>query len=206
MSKLFKLKEWLTVPEAAQYLTVVFGEIVLEADVLRLALNDKLQLSVNFVNGFFFDRWKTIPKNQFEDGGRIATLAESYIYEFENGNYVSNDEHISITGTHRFGRGVFDFLMIGNGQSVIENCYQKLTNGIEINASESDGGIFLKDGSSICEIQIPNHEIDGEYMSALYLAYDGFLVVRTKSWQSLIHLRARPLPKNHLQQPNATVC
>jgi hypothetical protein len=49
-SKLFKLKEWLTVPDAAKYLSTIFGEEVSEADVLRLALDRHLKLSVNFVN------------------------------------------------------------------------------------------------------------------------------------------------------------
>ncbi len=51
MGKLFNLKEWLTVADAARHLSVVFGEDVTEADVLRLALDRRLRLSVNFVNG-----------------------------------------------------------------------------------------------------------------------------------------------------------
>jgi hypothetical protein len=50
MSKLFKLKEWLSVADAAKHLTIVFDEEVTEADVLRLALDGHLKLSVNFVN------------------------------------------------------------------------------------------------------------------------------------------------------------
>ena len=50
MSKLLSLKEWLTVEEAARYLTLKFEEEVDEADVLRLALDGHLTLSVNFVN------------------------------------------------------------------------------------------------------------------------------------------------------------
>lgn len=50
MSKLFKLKKWLSVADAAQYLTIAFGEEVTEADMLRFALDGHLQLSVNFVN------------------------------------------------------------------------------------------------------------------------------------------------------------
>lgn len=46
MSKLFKLKEWLTVPDAAKHLTVVFGEEVTEVDVLQLALEGHLKLSI----------------------------------------------------------------------------------------------------------------------------------------------------------------
>ena len=51
MNKLFKLKEWLTVPDAARHLAGVFGEEVTEADVLRLCLDGHLTLSVHFVNG-----------------------------------------------------------------------------------------------------------------------------------------------------------
>jgi len=51
MSKLFTLKQWLTMPDAARHLSGVFGEEVSEADVLRLGLDGHLTLSVNFVNG-----------------------------------------------------------------------------------------------------------------------------------------------------------
>lgn len=50
MSKLFKLKEWLTVGDAAKHLSIVFDEDVTEADLLRFALDGHLKLSVNFVN------------------------------------------------------------------------------------------------------------------------------------------------------------
>jgi hypothetical protein len=37
VGKLFKLKEWLTLADAAQHLSIIFGEEVKEDDVLRLA-------------------------------------------------------------------------------------------------------------------------------------------------------------------------
>ena len=61
MSKLFKLKEWLTVPDAAKHLSIAFGEDVSEADVLRLALDKRLKLSVNFVNGTMAECGKVVP-------------------------------------------------------------------------------------------------------------------------------------------------
>jgi hypothetical protein len=51
LKKLVKFKAWLTLPETARYLSIVLGEDVTEADVLRLALDEHLELSVNFVNG-----------------------------------------------------------------------------------------------------------------------------------------------------------
>jgi len=41
-SRLLKLKEWLLVPEAAKYLSMLFNEEVKETDVLRLALGKHL--------------------------------------------------------------------------------------------------------------------------------------------------------------------
>lgn len=49
---LYRLKKWLTVPDAAAHLSIAFGEEVTEADVLRLGLDGHLTLSVN--NGCLF--------------------------------------------------------------------------------------------------------------------------------------------------------
>ena len=66
-SKLFKRKEWLTIPETVKHLSIMFGEEVTEADVFRLGLDGHLKLSVNFVNHahakrgekfLFFDEWE----------------------------------------------------------------------------------------------------------------------------------------------------
>ena len=46
-SDLWKLRAWLTLKEAADYLSSKTGLDVDEGDILRLALDDKLQLSVN---------------------------------------------------------------------------------------------------------------------------------------------------------------
>ena len=47
MSKLLKLKTWLTLDDAARHLSLMFGETVSKADVLRLALDGRLTLSIN---------------------------------------------------------------------------------------------------------------------------------------------------------------
>ncbi len=49
MSKPLKLKEWLTVKDTAKRLSISVGEDVTEADILRLALDGHLTLSVYFV-------------------------------------------------------------------------------------------------------------------------------------------------------------
>jgi hypothetical protein len=61
MKTLLKLREWLTVPEAARHLSALFGEDVTEADILRLALDGHLTLSVYFLNAATARCGKTIP-------------------------------------------------------------------------------------------------------------------------------------------------
>ena len=50
MSKLERHKEWLTITEAANYLSKKLDEDVTEADIFRLALKRRLVVSVYFVN------------------------------------------------------------------------------------------------------------------------------------------------------------
>lgn len=60
MSKFYKLKEWVTVPDAAKRLSNVFEEEISEADVLQLVLSSKLQLSIYFPNETYAQPWVEI--------------------------------------------------------------------------------------------------------------------------------------------------
>ncbi|HHE9442321.1 TPA: hypothetical protein ACPG1Q_000275 [Haemophilus influenzae 10810] len=48
MEKLYKLKKWLTIDEATHRLSIETGEEVTNADVLQLAADEQLRISVNF--------------------------------------------------------------------------------------------------------------------------------------------------------------
>ena len=61
LGKLFSLKEWLTLDDTARYLSISFGEEVTRADVLRLAIDRRLILSVNFVNHATVRKGKLVP-------------------------------------------------------------------------------------------------------------------------------------------------
>lgn len=64
-NRLFRLLGWLTVKDAAEYLSIIFGDEVTEAHVLRLALDGQLTLSVEFVN-----------KTKARQGGRFLPFQE----------------------------------------------------------------------------------------------------------------------------------
>ena len=50
MSKLFKLKKYLTLDEASTYLTNMLEETVTISDIYRLGLDGHLKISINFIN------------------------------------------------------------------------------------------------------------------------------------------------------------
>jgi hypothetical protein len=52
MSRLFKLKRWLTVEEASAYLTGILGEPVRQHEIYRLAIDGNLRLSVVFLSDY----------------------------------------------------------------------------------------------------------------------------------------------------------
>ncbi|MBU0485089.1 MAG: hypothetical protein KKB30_11330 [Proteobacteria bacterium] len=105
-SKLFKLKEWLTIQETAKHLSIMFGEEVSEADVLRLGLDRHLKLSVNFVNHGYakrgdtflpFEEWevKLRENASWENAKTLAAqdgMIAVYFSGFDMAFYLKDDE------------------------------------------------------------------------------------------------------------------
>ena len=73
MSKLFKLKSWLTLDDAASYLSSVLQENVTPADIVQLALDRKIKLSVNIVNLTYANKGTTSIHSDEEIEAAIAT-------------------------------------------------------------------------------------------------------------------------------------
>lgn len=175
-SKLFKLKEWLTVPDAARHLSIVFGEEVSEADVLRLALDGHLKLSVYFVNYAKASCGKVVPYEDvewrestllsfFKSGKHIPDKAKGnpqetrkYIDQFppttvmkslniDDHRYLNlEDEVITI-------RGVWDLSMVGNERLDVEHEYQNLTDGPEVTLIGLDGAFVENEDGVMCRLQ-----------------------------------------------------
>ncbi len=154
MGKLFNLKQWLTVEDAAKHLSIVFGENVSVADVFRLALDQELTLSVNFVNGSHGRAGLLVPLNEatYEEvtglsdtpirlygGPRISTNGvESHILKLEK--YV-----VTLTG-------VWDLPMIGGERIAVEQIYQQLTGGPDATNVPMDGAFVQSSDGQICQL------------------------------------------------------
>ena len=131
VSKLLKLKEWVTVPDAARHLSITLGEEVSEADILRLALDGRMVLSVNFVNDavvrpvkIFFseEEFRTALRQSAGDKGLSVSGME-----LADGRYVIPDH-----GEVDFVSGVLDLPMIGAEALAVEARCQGLTGGPKV--------------------------------------------------------------------------
>lgn len=188
MTRLLGLREWVNLPDAAAHLQRLLGEDVLEADLLRLAIDGVLQMSVRFVNQAMA-RLGQLPASEltFDDVGQL--LLEG-----------SHDDPQVIDG-------VWDLMPYASGEIELERRYQRLTNGPEV-TTWAIGGIYLAtpDRSTWAELvehivrgvtvhpsitveglrgaRVPLVEVDQSYVSTHELQDDALLVVRTAALES----------------------
>ena len=190
-----RLREWLTVPEAAAYLSSAFGEQVTEAEVLRLGLDGQLSLSVNFVNPTQGRTCRVVrvddsdmvrPLQHVETAGKSHTmvgdvvLEEYYIVELE---HQEEQQEIVIDG-------IWDLTMTASAKAEVEDRCQMLTGGPRVAGIESFGGVFVKQANGPwCQLRKSGSDRKGEpqhWSPAGALPDDAVLVVRTAALNYLI--------------------
>ncbi|MEK6244040.1 MAG: hypothetical protein AABM33_06010 [Pseudomonadota bacterium] len=152
MGKLFNLKAWLTVVDAARHLSIVFGENVTEADVMRLALDGHLRLSVNFVNHTEAKPGKVIPLSEARTApGLVRDGQEPYdvvlALQLNDRDFLELDKKIvNLTD-------VWDLPMIGNERLDVEHKYQNLTDGPAVTLQGLDGAFVKGQDGQLCQLQ-----------------------------------------------------
>ncbi len=159
MSKLFKLKKWLTIAETVQHLTAVLGEAVEEKDVFRLVLDGYLRLSIDFVNKATVNQGKYIEEGEVEyhelpnifgikvggRGKKTDLISIPSALKFHDGRFVKLEEDVvSIDG-------VWDLPMIGGECLDVEHHYQVLTGGPEVTLCNTEGP-FVEKADVVCRI------------------------------------------------------
>lgn len=175
-SKLFKLKQWLTVPEAARHLSTLFEEVVSEADVLQLALNRHLTLSVNFVNHASVRRGKVIPleaakwKESFFDQivaqqvakrlgdtpeGKEAMHCAAVIPPvlMMEGLPLDSKRVLELEDNVTSIEGVWDLPMIGGERLDVEHAYHQHTGGPAVTLTYLDGVFVEGNNGNMCQLQ-----------------------------------------------------
>lgn len=139
MSKLFNLKEWLTVADAAKHLSVVFGEEVTEVDVLRLAVEGRLQLSV------YLPHYATAKPAHLMPIPEELKLLPGVTLFGDQIVCVRSDEVTQIIG-------LLDLPMVGSELSEIEDRCCSLLNGKVVEPSLGHH-VIVQDANGLYELQ-----------------------------------------------------
>ena len=194
MSKLFSLKKWLTIDETEKYLTMIFGEAVSRADIMRLVLDEQLTLSANLVNGAYATHGQVVDignadsfmSNERSVGGvtyhsmmndmlgdirkveGIDMPPESQPYRTITANEIRDGEFFN---KRKFCsiEGVWDLVMSGDNKHNIEHEYQYLTNGPEVTLMSIDGIYLEKPDGTTCNLQVSFDENEYQAGSQAHL-------------------------------------
>ncbi len=167
MSKLFKLKEWLTLDEAASHISSAIGEEVQIKDLYRLALDKYLTLSVNLVNYAQAKRGDVVGPEEVRLAGKPSPWFAEVLEKvaLENGNdpkmayeeivlslsigddlFLNLDEKVTSIG------GVWDLPLWGNEHLDIQHRYQHEIGGPEVTLVCIEG-TYVRKGDIAYELQ-----------------------------------------------------
>src|ERR1700722_180618 len=182
LPKLFSFKEWLTLDDAAKHLSVLFGEEVTRADILRLALDERLTLSVDFVNHANARKGKLRPieecvvsifpsrvrnpkevldgflkKVPYADLDRLApeireALNTGEMILLPAGLPYREKEFLVLDDAVGSISGVWDLPMIGGEALDVEHRYQMETGGPSVTLLTLEGA-FVERGNLVCQLQ-----------------------------------------------------
>ena len=202
LKKLLKLKDWLTVPEAARYLTIRFGEDVTEADVLRLALDGRLTLSVRFLDRVAARCGKTTAEAQQT---QIPALIEKgVIWRDFDGVWLGVVKVDLDNQDIKYIEGIWDLPMLGPERNLVEQKYQSLTDGPEFRQFGHGGLLVNRPDGTWCQIvelkpnsrgvdELPHNNLD-KYWGASAFPPDAVFVVRRLALLDLETLMSEPEP------------
>ena len=177
MSTLLRFKEWLSLEEATRHLSSLCEEQVTQADILRIALDGHLQLSVHFVNHARGRPGMIVPLENAKKHS-IPISAIQAVPELKNhpellegivsvetsvfdGIYLGEEGVLELEQKIISLQGVWDLAMIGAERLDVEHRYQSLTNGPPVELTFIDGAI-VSNGEEFAQIQ--EHYGDNEYL------------------------------------------
>lgn len=162
MSKLFKLKEWVTIPNAARHLSQIVNEPVSEADILQMALDGHIKISVYFPNrakarvGRVIP-YKDVPRNElptidgkgtftYLDGYPLNDLPKGELPDSETPFIHFEEDVVSIDG-------IWDLAMQGNERIDIEFDLQQLIGGPEVTMMNIEGTFLNRSDGAWAALQ-----------------------------------------------------
>lgn len=133
MSKLMQFKDWLTIEEASNHLTEAFNEQVKPTDFYRLAIENKLVLSLFFVNNTFIEIATTDSNNALLFNNNYQLIqANSYC------DLITIDNSTLILKQHYYNNSVIPLKADSDNNNIIVRLPDGLGYGRLISYSEND--------------------------------------------------------------------
>jgi len=202
MSKLLELKKWLTLSDAADWLSFTLNEPVSEADILQFALDGKITLSVQFPNFAM-----AIEITDIEEKVIVTFLSNlafegiDYVQNFKK-SYLESEDFAQIIQSLKNTpdknksdeiktykliplSGIYNIVMAGAERLDVMHKYQMLTDGQEIDLInvngtfvENESGHLYKLMKNTIELGIDKNKYPQEYIPALGLPEDSIYGVR----------------------------
>lgn len=150
MNNLLKQKKWLTLSEAAKYLTLVFEEDVAESDVLQFSLDGSLTLSVQFVNAAYGGMCVHVDPNELVwDDSTALLVSTPILYAPKGGRVWETDSIYYQVANHVIKlKGIWDLPLTGGERIDVQREYQKLMSGPVV-TEVSFNGVFVKNPSGV---------------------------------------------------------
>lgn len=151
MEKMLMLKEWLTLDDAAERFSRVAQETVTQADILRLALDDHIQMSV-FIDDKVIAREMAF-ETEVIDGQKSLLLGEG------------GKEAIRVDG-------VWDLAAFGAGASEMERLYRE-AKGLKPRTALSSFGMYLHDEEKTTVLEVLSIRLKFQFVEKHISAEEG---------------------------------
>ena len=199
MGTLFRFKQWVTVPEAAGFISGIVKDPVHQADVIRLAIDGHLTLSVNLVNGARARLGRVVPFSELRREDVPIPGREDEVMTIHNGHILDRNVNVIAEDTPfvRFDDevthigGVWDLPMMASERIDAEHLFQQLTDGPEVTWVGLTGVFLRKEDGIWANLQdrFPDEVSEsadgkkktkkGGFYPASHLPDDAVFVVRT---------------------------
>lgn len=213
MSKIFELKKWLPLDEAAEYLSIILNEKVKTHDLYRLALDGHLKLSINLVNHAYVKKGQIVSFKEAKKGlfseEELKKLfpdddwqhSKEIIWGIHLTGYKDNNQFLELEDEVRSLSGVYDLLMVGNEKLDIEYLYQQSTSGIEVTLTCIEGSYLIDTENNQIAYELQDTLDSGDYFPAPSLPNNATLVIRTNEIKEFL---TRLNPKDREEKADST--
>ena len=171
-SKRLKLKEWLTLHEAARYLSGVLGYEANEVDILRFALDGHLKISVYFAAPSVVRCGKIVGIEDVEWGEIPADLSKGklshYIMSFKinDKHYINFDEEVMKV------QGVLDLPMIGSERLDVEHMMLSKCGGSGVTYPDMIGAFVEGSDGEVYQLQTRHDGFTNYFPAILKISWN----------------------------------